>query len=824
MIRIETIEINEFRGIRKLTIQVARKNFGICGPNGTGKSGVVDALEFALTGDITRLSGSGSGDVSVKTHGPHVDSRKTPEKSFVTITAFATALNRQIKMTRRMKTATVPELSPADTKVQALAAQLAIHPEFALSRREIVKYIITPPGQRSKDVQTLLKLDQIEKVRQSLQKLANETKKESLSATTEDEQAKKNLLKHLGINVLSKAELLTAVNARRKVLNLDPIVELTLETSLKGGVAASDDTKQKPKQKLSKNTAVADMSLFDQDIAAAEAINLVQFRASALAILKDLQGNPQLLRSFKRQVLVQQGLELLEDGLCPLCETAWDIDTLRTHLQQKLIEAQETSDLLKELSEAAKPVSMNLQSIALAADKLIAMCALSEPKIEPAALAAYSNSCKAARKPLESVCTDPSFIDEALKVLSGDNWKVPSAASDVVDLLQKYIDVLPEPSKTEQAQEFLIVAQERYDRCRATKATMDQVSKRSGVAAKVLQTYGITSNAVLEGIYDAVQKDFTEYYRLINHDDEEKFDGKLTPSVGKLAFDVDFYGRGKFPPGAYHSEGHQDGMGLCLYLALMKHTLGKDFTFAVLDDVLMSVDAGHRREVCKLLKTKFPQTQFIITTHDPVWLQFMRTENLINSSISFSGWTVDAGPQVWDDSDVWGDIEAKLGKGDISGAAATLRRYLEFVSTVLADNFRAEVEYRGDGQYELGDLLPPTVHAWKALIRDAREATASWGQNTVAIEKFAADAKDKISKSSIEQWMINKAVHYNAWANLQPQEFGAVVSAFKDLLKSMQCPNAECAEFVYVSPRKGKKETLRCGCGAVNFNLTAKGK
>ncbi|HZL31582.1 MAG TPA: ATP-binding protein [Pseudolabrys sp.] len=55
MIRIETIEIVEFHGIRNLTLSLNKKNFGICGPNGTGKSGVVDAIEFALTGNITRL-------------------------------------------------------------------------------------------------------------------------------------------------------------------------------------------------------------------------------------------------------------------------------------------------------------------------------------------------------------------------------------------------------------------------------------------------------------------------------------------------------------------------------------------------------------------------------------------------------------------------------------------------------------------------------------------------------------------------------------------------------------------------------------------------
>lgn len=76
--------------------------------------------------------------------------------------------------------------------------------------------------------------------------------------------------------------------------------------------------------------------------------------------------------------------------------------------------------------------------------------------------------------------------------------------------------------------------------------------KRSDIAARVVTAYGASSNAVLEKIYDEVEQDFTEYYRIINHDDEEEFEGELTqPSPAKLALDVDFYGRGKFPPGAY---------------------------------------------------------------------------------------------------------------------------------------------------------------------------------------------------------------------------------------------------------------------------------
>ena len=70
-------------------------------------------------------------------------------------------------------------------------------------------------------------------------------------------------------------------------------------------------------------------------------------------------------------------------------------------------------------------------------------------------------------------------------------------------------------------------------------------------------------------------------------------------------------------------------MGVCLYLALMKRLFGKRFTFALLDDVVMSVDAGHRYQFCKLLKTHFPNTQFVITTHDRLWAEQMKSAGLV---------------------------------------------------------------------------------------------------------------------------------------------------------------------------------------------------
>ncbi|MGD1942872.1 MAG: AAA family ATPase [Leptolyngbyaceae cyanobacterium] len=83
MIKLIEIYIEEFRGIKKLTLHPKSENFVIHGPNGSGKSGVVDAIDFGLTGSISRLAGKGTGSVSVKTHGPHVDARDSQNVSRV---------------------------------------------------------------------------------------------------------------------------------------------------------------------------------------------------------------------------------------------------------------------------------------------------------------------------------------------------------------------------------------------------------------------------------------------------------------------------------------------------------------------------------------------------------------------------------------------------------------------------------------------------------------------------------------------------------------------------------------------------------------------
>jgi hypothetical protein len=384
---------------------------------------------------------------------------------------------------------------------------------------------------------------------------------------------------------------------------------------------------------------------------------------------------------------------------------------------------------------------------------------------------------------------------------------------------------LPEPNSQDAARAFLIVGQERLNALRDAKRFLRSAQSRSARAQQVLEVFRDVSTKELEAIYKEVESAFSDYYREINREDESAFTAKLEPSFGKLGFDVDFYGRGHFPPGAYHSEGHQDSMGLCLYLALMSHLLGEGFTFAVMDDVLMSIDAGHRREVCRLLKQKFPNTQFIFTTHDEIWLRHMRSEGLVQGRnfAHFRTWTVDLGPTEWDDRDAWTEIDGYLAKNDVRAAAGLLRHYLEHFAKEACDRLRAGVEFRGDAQFVLGDLLPAATGTLGDLLKKAKAAANSWNQKDILSEIAARDAAyaEARSRTNVDQWQVNAAVHFNAWADFHRNDFQPVVDAFKAFTAFFACP--KCEEMYHVSPERGAKECLRCGCGATNLNLQGRG-
>jgi hypothetical protein len=103
--------------------------------------------------------------------------------------------------------------------------------------------------------------------------------------------------------------------------------------------------------------------------------------------------------------------------------------------------------------------------------------------------------------------------------------------------------------------------------------------------------------------------------------------------------------------------------------------------------------------------------------------------------------------------ELWDEIDSALGKGKVEAAAAALRRHLKYISRLLADQLGAAPQFRADGNYELGDLLPAVLARMKDLYSKVATAAQSWGKNdekeTISERKAALSAT--AGASNVEQ-------------------------------------------------------------------------
>jgi len=289
----------------------------------------------------------------------------------------------------------------------------------------------------------------------------------------------------------------------------------------------------------------------------------------------------------------------------------------------------------------------------------------------------------------------------------------------------------------------------------------------------------------------------------------------------ELNFEVDFYNRGSFPPHALHSEGHQDSMGICLYFALNRHLAKDVLQVMVLDDVVMSIDHGHRRGVCGFLNQYFPDRQLIITTHDSAWARQLRTEGAVkrDNMLHFVNWEIETGPIIELEQDFWDKIDEELARDEISDAAHRLRWNAECFFENVCDAFGAKIAYKGDYRWELGDYAPAAISAYKDYLKKAKRSAEvlEQAEKMKQLEVLDKEANRIINESHIEQWVINENVHYNKWSGFSKQDIVPVIKAFKALFSLFAC--SSCKTVVSVSFQGRDPKCLCCRCGVFYWDL-----
>jgi recombinational DNA repair ATPase RecF len=813
MIRIDRLVITEFRGIRSLTLNLGSKSFLIHGPNGTGKSGIVDAIDFALSGSVARLTGAGTGGITVLRHGPHVNFRDKASEAQVELTFTDTASGTTATLTRTVRTAKTFAIKPDTPELRAAVERAAAHPELILTRREVLKFVLAEPGKRSDEVQALLKLERLGTLRKALKTANGQLTSQKNHADAEADSAARDLAMHIGRDQVLVNELLEAVNQRRMVLGATPLSSLDPHTDLRTGVELPGDTGPRP---ANVTRAVDETTALVEQLRSSFGNDQVARLADALAVLSAAADTA---ASAQAAQLARAGLALATGDTCPLCDRQWaSAGELREHLSEKLDALATVQQAQDDATAAAAVLGQTVGDLAAKVRSAIS---------QAEALGTSTTSMRVILTNWHGRLTELRTTFGELGKSSADlvegEVDLTCQSDDSLAELAKLRGLgaaLPDLSTSVQASEWLTLAQERWARLARARSSQEKATAAAKTGARLYETYCGVQDRALEGLYHAIEARFAEHYQQINEGDEDTFKAQLEPDAGKLDLTVDFYSIGMFPPGAYHSEGHQDGMGLALYLALLEHLHGEALTFVVLDDVITSIDIAHRRKICDLLRHRFPQVQFIITTHEKIWAETLLKRGVVTKkgSIEFHNWSVETGPLCADTRDVLAQIDADLAAANVPAAAAKLRLHLEASMRQAAGDLRAKIEYRADADYSLGDLLPAVSSKYKEVLAKAAKAAEKWkNEDQVALAaRLETERKIAVSEHDTESWAINKMVHDNPEYNLTAAEFAHTLNAAKLFLSLFACPNCQQPVRLEGYPNA---TMLRCPCAGVSVNL-----
>jgi hypothetical protein len=819
--RIHELEIRNIRGVKDQTLKPENANFAIWGTNGSGKSAVVDALDFLLTGKMSRLVGQGTGGITLKRHGAHIDCNDHT-KAYVRALVRIKGVDGFVELKRSIADAQTLEYSDEYQEFISPIQEIGRRSQHILTRRDILRFITSEGKTRAKEIQNLMNLNDVENIRRNLVQVANSSKKRIEGAQKEFQQASQNVATRAGIQEFDKSAILDVINQNRQTLEGAPLLELDAR-ELKTRISAPTEarTSSTLNIELFRNSVSNLHELLNDDFYK----ELAEADSDLRSMISAIHEDASLLKAMADRKFVQDGLNALDETEnCPLCGMEWEPGELKRLLESKLAKAVDVAERISQIDRISAPMKKKLLQLETSIGRILEGAAsIAGVNREVGQLKSWRSDVLAAKSFVENAIEDyhlPKFTAEQIGELF-----TPANLKELLKLLVlRATEQFPGVTKEQTSWDLLTELGVELEIFHKVSSRLDQTKFSSSSAQILLDEFQEARDEVLGALYDEIKDRFVALYRDLHKSDESQFRASISPSGAALDFEVDFHDRGTHPPHALHSEGHQDSMGVCLFLALSEKLTGDVIDLVILDDVVMSVDANHRKELCTVFKKHFATKQLFITTHDRTWASQLSKQGVVANRhlIQFFDWTIDAGPKVNERVDVWSKIEDALAKDDVPAAALYLRRGSEQYFAQVCDQLKAPIPYDLEGRHDLGEYLSAAMGQFSGLLKKAKMAAQTWkaGEEHADAQLLDDKRKEIYRKLGREQWTLNVNVHYNEWAEMTKEDFSSVVNAFQGLYSLFTCQ--DCGGAIYVQSEGAKINSVRCDCNMFNWNLVQK--
>lgn len=679
--RVERLILSGFRGATAEVIvdfDVSKPIVMIFGENGTGKSTVVDALDFVCNERFGSLSERSS---------------TRPQKHLVSLGTKPSDLRVEMVFDGRTWTGRMAKRKGGDSpKTDGPDGRPVAR---VLRRSSLLRLIEAPPVERYKEIQEFIDLPQIEKAERDVAKACDDLE-DKLDAATQGIRDAEELLQRLCVeegcpadDYMRWAEEVVREDASsldlsiRNVRSLLQILEAAhrAQTNLTAAVETHDREHARHRQA-------------DDEMAAFERLE----GAGKSALLDLLRQAKSFLDS------TPQATE------CPVCSQPVTASELAERIGAQLA----ANDSYLRLSRAASGARRSAEQ---AADTL------SDRRRE------FVRAVQQLVIPLEEAVDERvqgmtvdwgkfgTLVDNA-KINTAVDGSSAQAMEEAFDLLHLVESQRGELSLEDRLRDL----ERRSGQLNAVRVNWEAVKERREQAEDFDRQLK-TLKAIKDTVTFHRKKYIDETLQAISSSVEELY-SKLHPEEGfgsvrfylkqnvarSMEFDGSFQGQSELPPGAYYSESHLDTLGVCIFLALAKY-YGDPDAILVLDDVVTSVDDVHMERFIRMLHDEVDHfSQVVITTHYRGWRDRYKFGQSPSGSVhllELLSWSHSKGVRhsktklVIDDLRHWVKQEP-LERQVVASKSGIL---LESLLDQLALRYRCKLPRQPEPHYTLGDLI-----------------------------------------------------------------------------------------------------------------------
>ncbi len=767
-ITIEAFEVQGFRAYLKPQSFSLRKgnkpaSLAIFAPNAKGKSSLVDAFEYYFSEDATlqrlglRASQSQTGPVALA----HIQAREHGIDAEVNF-RFRQGGN---KLGEKRNVADGKSIPTAALRVLSSAKV-----PFVIHGYELRGFVEATAETRYREIASWFSFDPLLSIQRNLRTLQRQIKAKADSQTESDERLRD--LKRVtsdAVSIWDETAIRDWFNTH-VLANLDPsliFTEICESDPTYIVLAERKDEEEKRVGLAALNTLIGQIDavslpLADNDGELSGLIAKFERSVSDLgvAVERESQERDRASQSVFNDVWSHaKSLFKSEDhdfSSCPVCDTEFastphgSLEGVQTSINAKLTLLSAYRQAESTLRTAKQQQSQNVQALTNALDSLRTGLADSDFEAESATVSSYLS---------------------ALTSWASDHHALPDSGFLLQEMGATRISLTNarERLAAQQGEHTYTQAQNTADQLIQIRTDLNRIFRVKGELQKLLAELVKQTNATekainthIDSLLSELERDVDQLYKKIQDVPlDEPSLIRLQLAEGNAANQqqirlvVDYSeNRKSVAPSGYLSDSQIHTVALSLRLAAIRK-FNTGAPMFVLDDVVTSYDADHRKTIASTLAEEFEGFQIVLVTHDE---QFF---NLLQDHLPESNWAFrrithidpSSGPVFTDHRTSDEVIEAKLDAGEPVGD--DIRKSEEEWLLKICRDFRVDISIRPVDrpyQYERGELasglarflksknlVPPDVHG----IHHPFLSSLQKG----VIENFASHFSDNPNKS-----------------------------------------------------------------------------